>query len=49
MPNVPIFLSGMISGQRALDTYSRARLALDVEAVLIAGKEAAAKAAGRHT
>jgi hypothetical protein len=49
MPDVPIFLSGMLSGQRALDTYSRARLALDVEAALAAANEAAAaKTARRH-
>ena len=34
MQNVPIFLSGMLSGQRALDTYSRDRLALDVKIAL---------------
>ena len=27
LPGVPIFLSGMLSGQRALDTFSRERLA----------------------
>jgi hypothetical protein len=49
MPDVPIFLSGMLSGQRAVDTYSRARLALDVEAALAAANEAAAaKTARRH-
>ncbi|MBW8832681.1 MAG: hypothetical protein JF606_25440 [Burkholderiales bacterium] len=26
LPDVPIFLSGMLSGQRALDNYSKARL-----------------------
>ncbi len=34
MPNVPVFLCGMISGQRALDVFSRARLAADVRAAI---------------
>jgi hypothetical protein len=40
MPNVFIFLSGMLSGQRALDIYSTARLALDVRAALVAAEGA---------
>lgn len=34
LPDVPFFLSGMLSGQRALDRYSRNRLALDVKAAM---------------
>lgn len=35
LPGVPFFLSSMISGQRALDVFSRARLAADVRQVLL--------------
>ena len=38
LPEVPIFLSGMISGQRALDTYSKTRLVLDVRAALLVAR-----------
>ncbi|CAM5796920.1 hypothetical protein [Rhizobacter fulvus] len=34
MPNARFILSGMLSGQRALDTFSRERLAHDVKAAL---------------
>lgn len=34
LPEVPVFLCGMLSGQRPLDTYSRTRLELDVRAAL---------------
>ncbi|TPG21383.1 hypothetical protein [Variovorax guangxiensis] len=34
LPAARFFLSGMLSGQRALDTYSRVRLELDVKAAL---------------
>ncbi len=34
LPDVPFFLSGMLSGQRALDIYSRARLIADVRQAL---------------
>lgn len=34
LPQVPFFLSGMLSGQRALDVFSRARLAADVREAL---------------
>ena len=39
LPAVPIFLSGMLSGQRALDVFSKARLARDVKAALRALRE----------
>jgi len=34
LPGVPIFLTSMLSGQRALDVFSRARLAADVRLAL---------------
>jgi hypothetical protein len=39
LPEVPVFLCGMLSGQRALDTYSRKRLALDVKVALEAARD----------
>jgi hypothetical protein len=35
LPGVPFFLSGMLSGRRALDVFSRARLAADVRQALM--------------
>lgn len=38
LPDVPFFLSGMLSGQRALDRYSQKRLELDVATALRRGR-----------